>query len=248
MDEILEKFRPIDKNEKFNFDCHPNVKCFTECCCELDLELSPYDVLRLKNRLKMSSGIFLEKYVIIEWNEKEPFPHCYLTMVDDGKVSCIFKTARGCKVYSDRPSACRSYPVGRGASHNDEGRISVQYVLVQERHCQGFLEPARQDCIEYAQKQGLEEYNRINDIWASLVKHSRVKQGFKPTRQQLDQYILALYNLDLFRQKITEGEIVFDRPLNNNELLALAGDDEKMLLFGINWILETWFVDQISSN
>ena len=48
----LEKssMEPI-QHGKFSFACHPDVPCFTKCCSDLDLALTPYDVLRLKNRL-----------------------------------------------------------------------------------------------------------------------------------------------------------------------------------------------------
>ena len=38
---------PTATDRPFTFACHPGVPCFTECCRELDLALTPYDVLRL---------------------------------------------------------------------------------------------------------------------------------------------------------------------------------------------------------
>ena len=35
----------------FRFKCHPGVGCFTNCCANVTIFLTPYDVLRLKNRL-----------------------------------------------------------------------------------------------------------------------------------------------------------------------------------------------------
>ena len=42
----------------FTFACHPEVPCFNQCCRRLNLVLTPYDVLRLKNHLGMSSEEF----------------------------------------------------------------------------------------------------------------------------------------------------------------------------------------------
>ena len=67
--ELPEHFHILNSNEKFCFACHTGVPCFTECCRQLDLTLTPYDTLRLKNRLKLHSGTFLEQYVIIEWDK-----------------------------------------------------------------------------------------------------------------------------------------------------------------------------------
>jgi Fe-S-cluster containining protein len=239
--DLPEHFHPIDGSEKFSFACHPGVPCFTECCRELDLVLTPYDVLRLKNRLKIHSGSFLEQYVIIEWEEGMVFPACYLTMVDDGRASCVFVTEKGCSVYEDRPGACRAYPVGRGASRDGQGTVREQFVLVKEPHCRGFEEEPQQTPIDYFQEQGLSGYNRFNDPLMQLLQHPRVHFGFRPTKSQLDQFILALYNLDTFRQQITDDRISMNRPLTAMELQALAGDDEQLLLLGIRWLMQEFF-------
>ncbi len=98
----------VKEDEKFSFACHKNVRCFTHCCRKLELALTPYDVLRMKNGLKISSAEFLEKYVIVEHENNDIFPRLYLSMVDDGNESCVFVTPQGCSIYNDRPGACRA--------------------------------------------------------------------------------------------------------------------------------------------
>lgn len=239
--QLPEHFQPIEKKERFNFRCHPGVACFTECCRQLDLLLTPYDCLRLKNHLDMHSGAFLEKYVIIEWDERAIFPQCYLTMVDDGRASCVFVDEKGCQVYPDRPAACRAYPVGRGASRGADGTLQEQFVLIKEPHCKGFAEPEQQTALEYFDDQELEAYNRFNDALMELLHHDEIRKGFRPNREQLDQYILALYNLDSFRNEMAEDRISMGRPLKPAELQAMTGDDEALLLLGIQWLKKEWF-------
>lgn len=234
-------FHPLEPGQQFCFACHPEVPCFTECCRELDLALTPYDVLRLKNHLDIHSGRFLEQYVIIEWDESMLFPVCYLTMVDDGKASCIFVSKKGCTVYENRPSSCRAYPIGRGATLNDDGSVSEAFVLLEESHCKGCKEKQIQDAVSYSKNQGLEPYNHFNDALLTLQQHKKIKAGFRPSRAQLDQYILALYNLDSFRQELTDDRITMNRPLSPFELQALAGDDEQLLLLGISWLKQEYF-------
>ena len=241
--ELPEQFQPINSSEKFCFACHPGVPCFTECCRQLDLALTPYDVLRLKNRLQLHSGKFLEKYVIIEWEEGMIFPACYLTMVDDGRASCVFVTDKGCRVYEDRPGPCRAYPVGRGVSRGEDGTVAEQYVLVKEPHCSGFAEAPEQTAAKYFHDQGLAAYNRFNDPLMQLLQHPRIHAGFRPSRIQLDQFILALYNLDMFRQEMADGRLSMNRPLSAVELQALAGDDEELLLLGIRWLMQEFFAE-----
>ena len=50
---------PISPQDTFRFSCSPVVVCFNECCRDLNQFLTPYDILRLKNHLGLSSGEFL---------------------------------------------------------------------------------------------------------------------------------------------------------------------------------------------
>jgi len=43
----------LSYNSRFSFKCHPGVACFTECCRGSNIILTPYDVIRLKNRLNL---------------------------------------------------------------------------------------------------------------------------------------------------------------------------------------------------
>ncbi len=56
-----EPFEYLEDNS-FSFACHPGLSCFTECCRDLRLALTPYDILRLKNRLGLASNDFLDQY------------------------------------------------------------------------------------------------------------------------------------------------------------------------------------------
>ena len=233
---------PTATDRPFTFACHPGVPCFTECCRELDLALTPYDVLRLKRSLGITSGQFLERYVIVEWEASELFPACYLTMVDDGRASCVFVGATGCTVYPDRPGSCRAYPIGRGAARTDQGTPVESLVVVRETHCRGFAEECTQTVADYLRGQGLDLYNRYNDALLPLIQHPTIQDGsFRPSRMQLDQYMLALYDLDQFRRQMTDGRIALNRPLTPQQLQGLAGDDEELLLLAVRWLLQEFF-------
>jgi len=54
-------FKPLT-GDIFHFSCHKGISCFTECCAKLRLILTPYDILRMKNRLELTSDQFLEHY------------------------------------------------------------------------------------------------------------------------------------------------------------------------------------------
>jgi len=68
----------LSADSKFKFECHKGVKCFTKCCRDINIALTPYDIIRLKNRLQLSSDEFLAMYTqctrfLVFW-KKQTFP------------------------------------------------------------------------------------------------------------------------------------------------------------------------------
>ena len=57
----------MDADNAFQFNCYPGVTCFTRCCQDVTIVLTPYDVLRLKNSLGISSDEFLDKYTPVSY-------------------------------------------------------------------------------------------------------------------------------------------------------------------------------------
>lgn len=209
--------RRLADDETFSFACHPGVDCFTECCRELELALTPYDVLRLCRELDISSTEFFELYGLVESGPEDIFPSVYLGMVDDGRASCPFVSERGCRVYGGRPAPCRTYPLGRGAWQDANGASNAFFVLLQEEHCQGFAEVRSQSVSEWIADQGITDYYAANDILIPLLQHERIKQGFRPTPSQQQHYLNTLYHLEEFRCSEPDG-----MKLTDLELLALA--------------------------
>ena len=54
--------KPITPEGIFSFACHPGVSCFNRCCHEIDVILTPVDILKMKTELNMSSDKFLTQY------------------------------------------------------------------------------------------------------------------------------------------------------------------------------------------
>lgn len=227
----------LKPDERFNFDCHPGVSCFTECCRMLELALTPYDVLRLRRGTGLSSQQLLDQYIIEERGERDMFPKFYLTMVDDGRASCAFVNSAGCQIYEHRPGACRAYPLGRAAVRTRKGELHQHFVLLKENHCRGFAEPAEQTPLSYSEGQGLTEYNRYNDAMAKLIQHDTIRKGlFMPSDEQLRLYTLALYNLDIYRGEVLSGRLgIGEYPRE------IPREDEALLLFAIDWLQRQYF-------
>lgn len=242
MEELQPEISPIAAEAPLRFACHPQVPCFNECCRELDLALSPYDVLRLRKALGMRSGEFLKKYVLVSREEGQAFPLCHLTMVDDGRASCVFAGPDGCRVYAGRPGSCRAYPLGRGVSLRPDGGTDEQLVVVREAHCQGFREDCTRSASAFLESQELAVYNRFNDALLRLLQHPRVQdKSFQPSEQQLNRFMLALYDMDRFRQLLGSGTIILSFPLSKRQQEGLADNDEELLLLAIDWLYRDFF-------
>lgn len=229
----------LGKNAVFNFSCHKGLGCFTECCRLLELVLTPYDVLRLRRATHLSSGEFLERYGIVEQEDGEAFPRLYLTMVDDGRGSCAFVSPQGCTVYNHRPGACRAYPVGRAAVRQVSGAIDEHFVLVKEEHCQGFNEAVSQTAEQYCADQGLAEYNKYNDLFATLMQHDRVRQGWVSSPAEQELFLLALYDLDRMRTLLHDAGLPDVTPLMSQNLAVQT--DEDLLQFAVPWLRDRLF-------
>lgn len=192
------RVKNLDRDQSFSFRCGPELACFTDCCRQLDLVLTPYDVLRLCRALGLSGAEFLERYGVIEQEAGDAFPQVYLGMVDDGRASCPFVSAKGCTVYGDRPGACRTYPLGRGARLGPDDKADDFYVVLNEPHCRGFAEEKPQTVVTWLDDQELAYYNEFNDLTMRILQHPRIRQGYRPDVGQLARFLEVLYNLSGF--------------------------------------------------
>jgi len=233
--ELPDNVTRLAPGDSFSFLCHREVVCFTDCCRQLELVLTPYDVLRLRQGTGLGSAELLENYVIVEQDETDIFPRYYLTMVDDGRASCVFLTGDGCGVYNHRPGACRTYPMGRAVSRDKSG-LKEFFVLLREPHCFGFREQTIQTIELYSQSQELEGYNRFNDMFTEIQQHWKIRNGMKLSTAQLSDYHLALYDLDAFRKKM-EKKSTGDLETTAVEKL----DDETLLAFSFHWLKKQLF-------
>jgi Fe-S-cluster containining protein len=222
--------------KKFSFGCHAGVDCFTECCRELELVLTPYDVLRLRRKLALSSADFINRFIVMEQEQNDMLPRFYIGMVDDGRASCPFVSPSGCMVYDDRPGACRAYPVGRGSTLDPDGRHQEIHVLVKESHCLGFGEPQSYSVAEWFNNQGLSCYNTMNDEVMALLQHQKLGQGGGISPGQIDFCLLALYKLDEFKEFVSGSDFLTRFNVTEKERQAALTSDESLLKFGIHWL------------
>lgn len=239
-----EVFRPFEENE-FRFSCHRDIGCFTDCCAKLRLILTPYDILRMKNRLKLTSEVFLEKYTDIVLEDRSRFPMVKLKMKEDEKQTCPFVTKEGCSIYEDRPGACRLYPLGR-ASTMIEGEKDARekFFVVDESHCLGFQEKKPWNLDEWLNHEGVNEYNAMNDQWLQIITSPKSLGEGGGTTRKLQMFSMASYNLDKFRQFVFKSKFfdLFEVDWDLKE--ELTTDDVALMKFAFQWLKFSLFGDK----
>jgi uncharacterized protein len=131
---ILKEHPRLTPDDQFTFHCGRDLDCFTTCCRDVSIVLTPYDLLRLTRSLQMDSTEFLEKYTLPLLNAQQKFPVVILRMDSETK-QCPFLSERGCEVYASRPWACRMYPLGVAAPKEPTPTDRPFHFVVRENLC-----------------------------------------------------------------------------------------------------------------
>ena len=232
-----------DGNKQIQFRCRKGIACWNACCSNIDISLTPYDIVRLKQHLDLSSGELLQKYTVPYELEPGGIAGVKLRPVENG-TACQFMTAEGCSVYEDRPTACRYYPVALlSMRKQDEYTDTSSYALVKEEHCLGHQEPRSLSIDEYRKEQGVEEYDELARGWRQLIlkKKSSGPSIGKPTKRSLQLFFMVCYDTDRFREfVVSEGFTeLYDIPAD--EMKKLLTDDTELMLFGFRFLKQVLF-------
>ncbi|MDJ0802248.1 MAG: YkgJ family cysteine cluster protein [Desulfobacterales bacterium] len=230
-------FIPLELDDEFRFACSPEVPCFNQCCRDINQYLTPYDIYRLKNRLNMTSGDFLNQFTVEHIGPQTGLPIVSLKALPQEDLRCPFVSDEGCQVYADRPASCRTYPLARAVSQSrDTGQLVENYALMQEPHCQGFGQKRVQTVREWIEDQEIEQYNRFNDMLMTIIslKNQHKRSPLDLREQHL--FRLALYDLDAFRDHLDQNGFPEGLDLDESEREALFKDESKLLAFGHRWL------------
>lgn len=232
---------PLGEN-RFSFRCHPGVSCFTVCCQNVDLDLYPYDIVRLKRALRIDSETFLRKYTELKQGVNPYFPTLKLRLsdFDAGNKACPFLKEAGCTVYKHRPTACRTYPLERAVdrSSSSGGRPDEYYFLTDHPYCKGHLEDHYLSVKQWIRNQWLDDYNLMNDLWSEVDTLFALNpwkgEGAGGEKQQLA--FLVCYNIDGFRQFTEDRNLLIQYRLDRDFRNRIKRDDVELLKFGFEWL------------
>ncbi len=232
-------------DDKFKFKCHKGVKCFTKCCRGININLTPYDIIRLKNRLQLSSEEFLAIYTEPQLLEKTDLPIVTLKLMDDEEKSCPFVRDDGCIIYEDRPTTCRYYPLGVASLSHKEGADDKDfYFFVHEPHCLGFEEEKVWTIREWRKNQGVDIHDEINAGWTDLLVRKRsFPKNVMLTEQSKKMFFLVSYNIDKFREFVFESSFLERYDIEKETLEKIKKDEVALLEFGIKWLKWLMFKD-----
>ncbi len=233
----------FDGGKTIQFQCRKGIACWNVCCSNIDISLTPYDILRLKEHLDITSTEFLDKYTLPYEMEMDSIAGVKLRPVAGGSA-CQFMTPDGCSVYADRPTACRYYPVALlSMRRQDENVDRDSYALVKEEHCLGHQEPKSLTIEQYREEQGLPEYDELARGWRQLIlkKKSSGPTIGKPSKRSLQLFFMTCYDVDRFREFVaSEGfQDVYQMP--DEEQLKILSDDSTLMLFGFRFLRQVMF-------
>ncbi|OGI37376.1 MAG: 50S rRNA methyltransferase [Candidatus Muproteobacteria bacterium RBG_16_62_13] len=236
----------LEGSAEIRFQCRKGIGCWNACCSNIDISLTPYDILRLSRRLGISTTEFLQQYTFPYELEPNGIAGVKFKPVENGSA-CQFMRPEGCDVYTDRPTACRYYPVALlSMRRSDEYTDRNAYALVKEPHCHGHNEPRTLSIEDYRREQGLVEYDEVGRGWRQLVlkKKSSGPTVGKPSKRSLQLFFMACYDLDRFRPFVASEQFGEAYELPDEELQKILLDDKELMLFAFRFLRQVMFGEQ----
>ncbi|MCP4688373.1 MAG: YkgJ family cysteine cluster protein [Desulfobacterales bacterium] len=235
----------LEDGDVFFFRCHPDVSCFNRCCRNLNLFLYPYDVIRLRERLGVSSDEFIDHYVDVVLRPDACFPEVLLRMSENEERTCPFLSEAGCTVYPDRPDACRTFPVEMGQLFDArEKKIRPIRFFRPPDFCMGIHEKMEWTPKTWAKDQDAVEYNRMTILWSEIKGLFQTDpwgaEGPKGPRARMA--FMAAYNIDKFREFVFGSSFLKRYKVKAPILKKIkAGNDVELMKIGFSWLkLSIW--------
>ncbi len=233
----------LELDDNFQFACHKGIGCFNKCCQSIDIQLTPYDILRLKTRLGVSAREFLFGHTVPFEMDGHGVPGLKLRTKGES-TQCPFLTEEGCGVYEDRPTACRYYALGLMSMRKKDSPIDEDsYFVVKEDHCLGHYEPQVQTVRTYRQSQGVDTYDELNREWRQVIlkKRSCGPTIGKPSDRSLQLFFLASYDLDGFREFMSTPSFDEVYEVAAAEREQLRQDDVALMRFAFRFLKQALF-------
>lgn len=235
--EQLRERRQLAAGSSFSFDCRPDMECFTRCCSDVNVVLTPADVLALARKTGLSTREFLDRHTVMPITKELHLPVVMLQMGPGPDKRCPFVTAGGCSVYEARPWACRMYPVGMALP---PARAGVEpepvWFLFEDGFCHGGRQPRTWTVDAWRRDQGIQAGDHLEKAFRDLVGHPWFIGGRQLDAKRIDLFFMAAYDLDTFREFVFSSTFLTRFDIEPSLVETLRTDDRALLLFGLRWL------------
>lgn len=223
-------------NDSFSFSCHKELACFNRCCRDINLFLTPYDILRLKRRLNIPSDEFLRLYTFPIFPEEVGHPVILMKMLPDETKNCPFVSDEGCLIYDDRPSSCRSFPLGPLDDKTDP-----EFELIKRDFCLGFSGNKNHTVKKWLNTQNIGFYEEMNSEWKKVTHHENFTSLSLLQGEPRDMFFLGSYNIDVFRHMVFQGNFLNYFDVGKKVIKKMRSDETELLRFAFRWLRHVLF-------
>jgi Fe-S-cluster containining protein len=225
----------LTPEDDFRFECHKGLNCFTRCCRNITIFLTPYDILRMKNALHISSGEFLANYTLLIIGDAG-LPVVMLKMKDDDKKSCPFVTDEGCTIYSDRPWSCRIYPLQPESTKLTEKAGKQYYSVMEVPFCLGLEADRILTLLKWIKEQGIAIYQEMEAPFKKITTNESLSQNKITNKKIQEMFYMACFDLDRFRRFVMDSTLLERFEVEPEVVKKIKEDDVKLYHFAIRWL------------
>ena len=236
--------RRLGPDDTFTFGCHKGLSCFTTCCSDIMIVLTPLDIVRLARRLNITTGEFLDKHTLMPITKDLKLPVLLLKMGPKPEQKCPFVSEEGCTVYEDRPWSCRMYPIGMGIPPARAGEDPKPvYFLFEDDFCKGRSESKTWTVDEWRKDQIVEAQEELETGYREIVSHPWFIGGRQLDPKRMEIFHTACYNLDKFREFIFDSTFLKRFDLEDSLIEKIKSDDEALMRFAFRWLRYALFAE-----
>ncbi len=228
--DLLDTERPnLKLEDKFTFACHRGLDCYTSCCRDVNIFLTPNDVIRMKKALGLTSREFLNQYTDLVVVKGRHLPLIQLKMDEDNEKKCFFVRPHGCVIYPDRPWACRMFPL-------DEWTGGGYKVVTKAERCHGLSKGDDWQVKEWLKDQGATQAKEADGSFDALSGHQFMRELDITNDQILNMIITALFDVDGFREMVLKSSFLDKFDIDPDRVELLKTDDSVVLDLGFDWV------------
>jgi hypothetical protein len=160
-------------------------------------------------------------------------------MKENEERTCPFLAPIGCRVYTDRPDTCRTFPVEHGLRYDSRsGRNEPVHFFRPPAFCLGPGEDAEWTTESWAKDQEAVTYNKMTARWAKIrqlfQKDPWGSEG--PEGPKARMAFMAAYNIDRFREFVFDSSFLERFKIKSVTVKKIRTDDTELLRIGFEWI------------